>query len=54
MTEQYATSSRELRAQLPWLKSRLHTLWTNSYFVATVGGTPLAIVKQYIAQQKYV
>jgi putative transposase len=30
------------------LKSRLPTLWTNSYFVSTVGGAPLAIIKQYI------
>ena len=30
------------------LKSRLPTLWTNSYFVSTVGGAPPAMVKQYI------
>jgi putative transposase len=29
-------------------------LWTNSYFVSTVGGAPLAIVKQYIENQKHV
>ena len=34
------------------LKSRLPTLWTNSYFVATVGGAPLAVNKQFIEQQK--
>jgi len=45
-------SSRLLRQEFPWLKSRLPTLWTNSYFVATVGGAPLAIIKQYIEQQK--
>jgi len=27
-------------------------LWTNSWFVATVGGAPLAIIKRYIEQQK--
>ena len=43
-------SSRLLRQGFPWLKSRLPSLWTNSYFVATVGGAPLAIVKQYIEQ----
>lgn len=32
-------SSRLLREDLPALKSRLPTLWTNSYFVATVGRT---------------
>jgi len=36
------------------LRSRLPTLWTNSYFVATVGGVPLAIIKQYIENQKSV
>jgi putative transposase len=45
-------SSRLLRQEFPWLKSGLPSLWTNSYFVATVGGAPLAVVKQYIEQQK--
>lgn len=48
------TSSRELRQEFPFLKRRLPTLWTNSYFVSTVGGAPLAIVKQYIENQKNV
>jgi len=39
-------SSRLLRQEFPGLKSRLPTLWTNSYFVATVGGAPLAVIKQ--------
>lgn len=47
-------SSRFLRQEFPWLKSRLPTLWTNSYFVSTVGGTPISIVKQYIENQKNV
>jgi putative transposase len=34
-------SSRYLRQEFPWLKSRLPTLWTNNYFVATVGGAPI-------------
>ena len=34
-------SSRYLRQEFLWLKSRLPTLWTNSYFVATVGGAPI-------------
>lgn len=45
-------SSRLLRQEFPWLKSRLPTLWTRSYFVSTVGGSPLAVVKQYIENQK--
>ena len=36
------------------LKSRLPTLWTNSYFVSTVGGAPLEVIKQYIENQKHV
>ena len=45
-------SSRYLRKEFPQLKSRLPTLWTNSYFVSTVGGAPLAKIKEYIANQK--
>lgn len=45
-------SSRLLRDEFPWLKSRLPSLWTNSYFVCTVGGVPLAAIKQYIENQK--
>lgn len=47
-------SSRILRQEFPALKSRLPCLWTNSYFVATVGGAPLAVIKQYIENQKNV
>jgi putative transposase len=47
-------SSRFLRQEFPWLKSRLPTLWTNSYFVSTVGGAPLSAIKQYIENQKNV
>lgn len=45
-------SSRLLRNEFPKLKSQLPTLWTNSYFVATVGGAPVEVVKQYIENQK--
>ena len=45
-------SSHHLRQEFPSLRSRIPTLWTNSYFVATVGGAPLHIVKQYIENQK--
>ena len=47
-------SSRLLREEFPVLKSKIPTLWTNSYFVSTVGGAPLAMVKQYIENQKNV
>ncbi len=49
-----ARSSRLLRQEFPWLRSRLPSLWTNSYFVSTVGGAPLAVIKQYIENQKSV
>jgi len=45
-------SSRLLRQEFPKLKSKLPSLWTNSYFVSTVGGAPIAILKQYIEAQK--
>lgn len=45
-------SSRIIRSEFRWIKSRLPTLWTNSYFVSTVGGAPLSVVKKYIEQQK--
>ena len=47
-------SSHDLRQEFPALRSRMPTLWTNSYFVATVGGAPLALVKQYIENQRNV
>jgi putative transposase len=45
-------SSRLLRQEFPALRSRLPTLWTNSYFVATVGGAPRSVIKQYVENQK--
>jgi len=44
-------SSRLLRQEFPSLRSRLPTLWTNSYLVATVGGATLEVVKQYVENQ---
>jgi putative transposase len=47
-------SSHDLRKEFAWLRSRLPTLWTNSYFVSTVGGATLAVIKKYIEGQKNV
>lgn len=47
-------SSRLLRQEFSQLRTRLPTLWTNSYFVVTVGGAPLSVIKQYIENQKHV
>lgn len=45
-------SSRLLRSEFRSLKSRLPTLWTNSYFVSTTGGAPLEQVRAYVENQK--
>jgi putative transposase len=45
-------TSKILREEFPHLKTKLPTLWTNSYFVSTVGGAPLSAIKQYIENQK--
>ena len=47
-------SSRLLRQEFPVLKRKLPTLWTNSYFVSTIGGAPLSVMKHYIENQKHV
>jgi len=45
-------SSFVLRNEFPELKTKIPTLWTNSYFVSTVGGAPLEEIKKYIESQK--
>lgn len=45
-------TSRVLRMEFRHLKSRLPSLWTNSYFVATVGTVQLDVIKKYIESQK--
>lgn len=47
-------TSRILRQEFGTLRSRLPSLWTNSYFVSTVGVAPLSVIKQYIENQKKV
>src|SRR5690606_20879139 len=41
-------SSKLIREEFPWVKSRLPTLWTNSYFVSTIGGAPLEVITNSI------
>lgn len=41
-----------LRKEFAELTTKLPTLWTNSYFVSTVGGAPLEEIKKYIESQK--
>jgi putative transposase len=45
-------TSRILRKEFHFLTTKLPTLWTNSYFVSTVGGAPLKVIKKYIESQK--
>ena len=45
-------SSKYLREEFSDLRTKIPTLWTNSYFVATVGGAPLEVIKQYIETQQ--
>lgn len=47
-------TSRILRQEFGTLRSRLPSLWTNSYFVSTVVVAPLSVIKQYIENQKKV
>jgi len=44
-------SSRVLRAEFPHLR-RLPALWSSSWFVSTVGGAPLEVVRRYVEGQK--
>ena len=44
-------SSRQLRTELPPLR-RLPALWSPSWFVSTVGGAPLEVVRRYVENQK--
>ncbi len=49
------STSHDLRndPRFSWLKSRLPTLWTNSYLVSTVGGASLDVVNKYIENQRW-
>ena len=45
-------TSHDLRIEFPQLKRKLPTLWTNSYFVSTVGGATPEAVRRYIENQR--
>ncbi len=45
-------SSNLLRKEFVELRTKLPTLWTNSYFVATNGGAPIATMKAYVENQQ--
>jgi putative transposase len=44
-------SSRLLRMEFPRLR-RLPVLWSPSWFVSTVGGAPLEVVRRHVESQK--
>jgi putative transposase len=45
-------TSRILRQEFAELRSRLPTLWTNSYYCESCGHISEEIVKKYIEEQK--
>jgi putative transposase len=45
-------TSFTLRNEYSWLKSRIPTLWTRSYYVETVGHISETTIKKYIEDQK--
>jgi len=47
-------SSRILRNEFSWLRSRLPSLWTHSYYCETIGHISEDTIKRYIEDQKKV
>ncbi len=45
-------TSNQLRKEFPELVTKLPTLWTRSYFVATAGNVSQEAIQRYIEEQK--
>lgn len=45
-------TSHELRKEFHWLKTKLPSLWTRSYFVSTAGSVSSDTIKRYVEEQK--
>lgn len=45
-------TSHALREEFPFLKSRLPTLWSRSYYAGSIGSVSEAVVRKYIEEQK--
>lgn len=45
-------TSHQLREEFPFLRSRLPTLWSRSYYAGSVGSVSEAVVRKYIESQK--
>ena len=46
------TTAHQLRQEFPDLKKKIPSLWTNSYYIGTVGGVTIETVKRYVENQK--
>jgi len=45
-------TSRILREEFPFLKSRLPSLWSRSYYIGTAGNVSAETIRKYIEAQK--
>jgi putative transposase len=45
-------TSHQLREEFPFLRSRLLTVWSRSYYAGSVGSVSEAVVRKYIENQK--
>jgi putative transposase len=45
-------TSHELRREFSWLRSKLPSLWSRSYYVGSMGAVSESTVRRYIANQK--
>lgn len=44
--------SHQIRIEFPWVKDKLPSLWTRSYFCGTTGNVSGDTVKRYVEGQK--
>jgi putative transposase len=44
--------SHQIRIEFPWVKTKLASLWTRTYFVGTTGKVSGDTVKRYVENQK--
>lgn len=45
-------SSHQLRIEFPWIKQKMSSLWTRSYYVGTAGSVSGDTIKRYVESQK--
>lgn len=45
-------TAHTLRKEFPWLKQKLPSLWTRSYFVSTAGNVSGDTIKRYVEDQR--